>query len=85
MTLLEEQQQEYEDLPNILGEMDVDEGRKVEKTVSSRLTKDSLFDILHYNDENFKKTKTLRNFANFPPDAKLIPTDPIMLNVVTAA
>ncbi len=35
MTLLEEQQQEYEDLPNILGEMDVDEGKKLEKTVSS--------------------------------------------------
>lgn len=34
MTLLEEQQQEFEDLPNILGDMDVEEGKKIEKTVN---------------------------------------------------
>lgn len=34
MTLLEEEQQQYEDLPNILDDMDIHEGKKVEKTVT---------------------------------------------------
>jgi hypothetical protein len=33
MTLLEEEQQQYEDLPNILDDMDLQDGKKVEKTV----------------------------------------------------
>lgn len=33
MTLLEEQEQEFDNLPNILDEMDVEVGKKVEKTV----------------------------------------------------
>lgn len=41
-----------------------------------------MFDIIYNNSENIKKSKNLRPFANFPPDAKLIPTKPIMLDVV---
>jgi hypothetical protein len=34
MTLLEEQEQEFDALPNILDDMEVEEGKKVEKTVA---------------------------------------------------
>lgn len=37
MTLLEEEQQQYEDLPNILDQMDIQEGKKVEKIVNGNL------------------------------------------------
>lgn len=33
MTLLEEEQQQFEELPNILEDMNVDEGQKLDKTV----------------------------------------------------
>jgi hypothetical protein len=33
MTLLEEEQKQFEELPNVLEDMDVEEGKKVEKTV----------------------------------------------------
>ena len=37
MTLLEEEQKQFDELPNVLEDMDIDEGKKVEKTVSSVL------------------------------------------------
>jgi hypothetical protein len=43
MTLLEEEQQQYEDLPNILDDMDIQEGKKVEKTVGKILSNRTLF------------------------------------------
>jgi hypothetical protein len=42
-----------------------------------------LFDLINNNEENVKIAKQTRAFANFPPDAKLIPTNPIMLDIVT--
>jgi hypothetical protein len=41
-----------------------------------------LFDLINNNEESVKVAKQTRAFANFPPDAKLIPTNPIMLDIV---
>lgn len=35
MTLLEDEQKQYEDLPNALEEMEIEEGRRLEKSVGS--------------------------------------------------
>jgi hypothetical protein len=35
MTLLEDEQKQYEDLPNALEEMEVEEGKRLEKSVDS--------------------------------------------------
>lgn len=78
VTIIEDNLKNLDDAADDFGNMEIIEGKKIKKF-------GSLFDIINNPDcSDFKETNDVIPFVNYPPDSKILPPKPILLDVCTA-